>query len=175
MTGRWFMTALLIGGSSAAAADSVIVDEEEAPLRNYHVISDRLGTAGTLSASAVSWLVADGYRMIIDLRDEFDEIEAHAALAEDAIYVHVPVSWPAPSADELESFLLVMAANPEKKIIVHCSANYRASAMTYLYRVLELDADPEEAMADVRAVWEPNETWLSFFARSIDARASATK
>jgi len=174
MTGRWFMTALLIGGSSAAAAATVIVDDE-APLRNYHVISDRLGTAGTLSAGAVSWLVADGYRMIIDLRDEFDEIEAHAALAEDAIYVHVPVSWPAPSADELESFLLVMAANPEKKILVHCSANYRASAMTYLYRVLELDADPEEAMADVRAVWEPNETWLSFFARSIDARASATK
>lgn len=175
MTGRWFMTALLIGGSSAAAADPVIVDDDEAPLRNYHVISDRLGTAGTLSAGAVSWLMADGYRMIIDLRDEFDEIEAHAALAEEAIYVHVPVSWPAPSADELESFLLVMAANPEKKILVHCSANYRASAMTYLYRVLELDADPEEAMADVRAVWEPNETWLSFFARSIDARASATK
>ncbi|TDJ10845.1 MAG: phosphatase [Gammaproteobacteria bacterium] len=172
MTGRWLMTALLIGGSSAAAADPVIVDEQ-APLRNYHVISDRLGTAGTLSAGAVSWLVADGYRMIIDLRDAFDEMEANAALAEDAIYVHVPVSWPAPSADELESFLLVMAANPEKKILVHCSANYRASAMTYLYRVLELDADPEEAMADVRAVWEPNETWLSFFARSIDARASA--
>ncbi|MCH8896623.1 MAG: protein tyrosine phosphatase family protein [Proteobacteria bacterium] len=169
MTGRWLMTALLIGGSSAAAADPVIVDEE-APLRNYHVISDRLGTAGTLSAGAVSWLVADGYRMIIDLRDAFDEIEANAALAEDAIYVHVPVSWPAPSADELESFLLVMAANPEKKILVHCSANYRASAMTYLYRVLELDADPEEAMADVRAIWEPNTTWLSFIARSTRAR-----
>ena len=174
MTGRWLMTALLIGGSSAAAADPVIVDEEgvdeEAPLRNYQVISDRLGTAGTLSAGAVSWLVADGYRMIIDLRDEFDESEANAALAEDAIYVHVPVSWPAPSADELESFLLVMTANPEKKILVHCSANYRASAMTYLYRVLELDTDPEEAMADVRAIWEPNMTWLSFIARSTRAR-----
>ncbi|MEE8463770.1 MAG: protein tyrosine phosphatase family protein, partial [Gammaproteobacteria bacterium] len=133
------------------------------------------GTGGTLHAGGASWLAANGYQMIVDLRDGFDEIEAIAVLAEGATYVHVPVSWHAPSDDELESFLLVMAANPEKKILVHCSANYRASAMTYLYRVLELDADPEDAMADVRAVWEPNETWLSFFARSMDARASATR
>lgn len=174
MAARWLMTALLIGGSSAAAADPVFVDAE-APLRNYHVVSDRLGTGGTLSADAVSWLAANGYQMIVDLRIKFDEIEANLVLAEGASYVHIPVSWHAPSDDELESFLLVMAANPEKKILVHCSANYRASAMTYLYRVLELDADPAKAMADVHAVWKPNETWLSFFARSIDTRKTVTK
>ena len=171
---RWLMAALLIVVSSSTSADPATADTD-VPLRNYHVISERLGTGGTLYAGGVKWLAANGYQMIVDLRDGFDEIEANAVLAEDATYVHVPVSWHAPSAAELEAFLLVMAANPEKKILVHCSANYRASAMTYLYRVLELDADPEEAMADVRAVWEPNETWLSFFARSIDPRASATK
>ncbi|MCZ6499796.1 MAG: protein tyrosine phosphatase family protein [Gammaproteobacteria bacterium] len=168
------MTALLIGGSSDAAADPVNNDME-APIKNYHVISERLGTGGTLSADAVGWLAVDGYQMIIDLRDEFDEIEANAALAEGTIYVHIPVSWHAPSDDELEAFLLVMAANPEKKILVHCSANYRASAMTYLYHVLELHTDPEEAMADVRAIWEPNETWQRFIVRSIDRRESVTE
>ncbi|MCH8957910.1 MAG: protein tyrosine phosphatase family protein [Proteobacteria bacterium] len=174
MTARWLMTALLIGGSSAAAADPVFVDAE-APLRNYHVVSDRLGTGGTLSADAVSWLAADGYRLIVDLRDEFDEIEANAALAQGLSYVHVPVSSQAPSDAELEAFLLTMASNPEKKILVHCVSNRRASVMTYLYRVLELDADPDKAMADVRAIWEPSKTWLSFIARSIDTRASVTK
>jgi len=171
---RWLMAALLIVVSSNISADPATADTD-VPLRNYHVISERLGTGGALYAGGVSWLAANGYQMIVDLRDRFDEIEANAVLAQGATYVHVPVSWHAPSAAELETFLLVMAANPEKKILVHCSANYRASAMTYLYRVLELDADPEDAMADVRAVWEPNETWLSFFARSMDTRASATR
>ncbi len=168
------MTALLIGGSPEAAADAAIAGTQ-APLRNYHVISDRLGTGGTLSAGAVKWLAADGYEMFIDLRDEFDEQEANEVLAEGASYIHVPVSWQSPSDDEFETFRLAMASNPEKKILVHCSANYRASAMTYLYRVLDLGVDPEDAMADVRAVWEPNETWLSFIARSIDTRGSATE
>lgn len=170
----WLMAALLIVVSSNTSADPATADTD-VPLRNYHVISEQLGTGGALYAGGVSWLAANGYQMIVDLRDGFDEIEANAVLAEGATYVHVPVSWHAPSDDELEMFLLVMAANPEKKILVHCSANYRASAMTYLYRILELDADPEDAMADVRAVWEPNEIWLNFFARSIDTRESVTK
>jgi protein tyrosine phosphatase (PTP) superfamily phosphohydrolase (DUF442 family) len=171
---RWQIAVLLIGVSFNALAGEAIVDTD-VPVRNYQVISDRLGTGGTLSAGAARWLAADGYQMIIDLRDNFDETEANEALDVGAIYVHLPVSWRAPSADELETFLLVMTANPEKKILVHCSANYRASAMTYLYRVLELAADQEEAMADVLAIWEPNETWLSFIARSIDTRDSATE
>ena len=80
---HWLMTALLIGGSSDAAADPAIAGKE-APLRNYHVISDRLGTGGTLSAGAVKWLAADGYQIFIDLRDDFDENEANAVLAEGA-------------------------------------------------------------------------------------------
>ena len=171
---RWLMVASLIGGSFAAPAEPTIGDMD-APIRNYHVISDRLGTGGTLSADAARWLAADGYQMIIDLRDAFDEAEANAALAVGATYVHVAVSWRSPSADELEAFLLVMAANPEKKILVHCSANYRASAMTYLYRVLELDADPEVAMADVRAVWEPNETWRAFLQHTLPAQPGSEK
>ena len=171
---RWQIAVLLIGVSFNALSGEARVDTD-VPIRNYQVISDRLGTGGTLSAGAATWLAANGYQMIIDLRAEFDETEANEALAVGAIYAHVPVSWRAPSADELETFLLVMTANPEKKILVHCSANYRASAMTYLYRVLELAADPEEAMADVQAIWEPNETWLSFIARSTDISESATK
>jgi len=171
---RWQIAVLLIGASFSAISVPAEIDTD-VPVRNYQVISDRLGTGGTLSAGAARWLAADGYQMIIDLRDDFDETEANEALDVGAIYVHVPVSWRAPSADELETFLLVMTANPEKKILVHCSANYRASAMTYLYRVLELGADPEDAMADVQAVWDPNETWLSFIARSIDTRESTTE
>jgi len=96
-----------------------------------------------------------------------DEGEANAALAQGMGYAHVPVSWRSPSADELEVFLLTMASNPEKKILVHCSANYRASAMTYLYRVLDLGADPDKAMADIEVIWEPNETWRRFLDQSM--------
>ena len=169
---RCLIAALLIGVSFNAAADPVIVDTY-VPVQNYQVISDRLGTGGTLSADAATWLAANGYQMIIDLRVEFDAGEANDALAQGMTYAHAPVSSQSPSAEELETFLLTMANNSEKKILVHCSSNRRASAMTYLYRVLERDADPEEAMADVRAIWEPNETWLRFLAQSITARESS--
>ncbi len=145
-------------------------DGEQVPIRNYYVVSERLGTGGALSVGGVRWLANHDYQMIVDIRDEFDADEASEALMEGLTYIHLPVSWKSPSADELDAFLLTIAGNPEKKILIHCFANYRASAMTYLYRVLEQGADSDQAMIDVTAIWEPNHTWQDFFARSIDAR-----
>ena len=45
---------------------------------------------------------------------------------------------------------------------LQCQANYRASAFTYLYRVLEA-GDPEaDARADMNRIWEPEGTWAEF-------------
>jgi len=48
---------------------------------------------------------------------------------------------------------------------VQCSSNYRASAMTYLYQVVEEGASEEEAKQHVLEIWNPdnNETWTNFF------------
>jgi hypothetical protein len=38
--------------------------------------------------------------------------------------------------------------------------NYRASAFSFLYRVLELGTPFDEAARDLFAVWNPDQTWL---------------
>jgi hypothetical protein len=52
-----------------------------------------------------------------------------------------------------------MQRDPGKKTLLHCQANFRASAFGFLYRVLHEGVPIAEAKAEMNAVWEPNETW----------------
>jgi hypothetical protein len=40
--------------------------------------------------------------------------------------------------------------------------NYRASAFSFLYRVLELKTPVEKALADLNDIWKLDDTWLTF-------------
>lgn len=151
---------------AALIAIPLMAQGADLPIRNYHVVDEHLGTGGTPGSGAMEALSADGYELIVDLREDFDTNEARDALANGMSYINVPVSWRSPGDDELEAFMLIMEANPEKKVLVHCAANYRASAMVYLYQVIGEGRDSEEAFEDVEAVWEPNETWREFIEES---------
>ncbi|MDH4073095.1 MAG: protein tyrosine phosphatase family protein, partial [Gammaproteobacteria bacterium] len=74
-------------------------------------------------------------------------------------YVHIPVIWDAPTMSDFYAFAGAMQREPDKKTLLHCQANYRASAFAFLYRVLYLGVPIAEAKADMNAVWQPNETW----------------
>ena len=52
-------------------------------------------------------------------------------------------------------------------VLVQCAANYRASAMTYLYRVVVEKVDEASAAEDLHAVWTPseeNQRWSDYVA-----------
>ncbi|MFT5927760.1 MAG: protein tyrosine phosphatase (PTP) superfamily phosphohydrolase (DUF442 family), partial [Candidatus Azotimanducaceae bacterium] len=68
-------------------------------------------------------------------------------------YVQIPVVWDKPTAADLQLFYAVMEGRGERKTLVHCFANYRASAFTYLYRVTRLGVDEAEARKDLEIVW----------------------
>ena len=58
-----------------------------------------------------------------------------------------------------------MEAHRDDHVLVQCAANYRASAMTYLYRVVMEKVDEEEAAKDLYAVWTPSEEsekWVDY-------------
>lgn len=166
MAARLFavVVALLVAGPLSAQEDGM-------PIRNYHVVNERLGTGGTPGSGAMAELATEGYELVVDLREDFDTNQARDALANGLSYVHVPVSWRSPDSSELEAFLLIMEGNPEKKILVHCAANYRASALVYLYEVIALGADQSVAYEHVEAIWEPNETWRRFMDQSLENAA----
>ena len=61
-----------------------------------------------------------------------------------------------------QTFAAVMNSQPGQKTLPYCQMNYRASAFSFLYRVLELDTSLDDAAKDLFAVWTPDQTWLEF-------------
>ena len=79
-------------------------------------------------------------------------------------YVNIPVIWRAPERDALQQFLDTMDAHTGKKILVHCEANYRASAFVMMYRVLRLGWKREDAVPVMEKMWNPEDfpVWEKF-------------
>ena len=51
-------------------------------------------------------------------------------------YVHIPVIWDQPTAADFYAFAGSMQRDADRKTLLHCQVNYRASAFSFLYRVL---------------------------------------
>ncbi len=47
----------------------------------------------------------------------------------------------------------------DRKVLVHCQANLRASSMTFPYRVIVDHEIPETAHEPVTQVWSPEGSW----------------
>jgi hypothetical protein len=76
-------------------------------------------------------------------------------------YVQIPIEWDAPTNSDFYLFAGSMEREPEKKTLVHCEVNFRASSFSFLYRVLYLNVPMEQAKDDLNSVWVPNSTWRS--------------
>ncbi|MAM71014.1 MAG: phosphatase [Gammaproteobacteria bacterium] len=77
-------------------------------------------------------------------------------------YMHVPVDFNNPLPDDFYAFADSMRRNPDKKTLLHCQVNARATAFSFLYRVIYEDVPVAEAKADMNSVWQPNAVWRDF-------------
>ena len=77
-------------------------------------------------------------------------------------YIPIPVIWANPTRQNLLDFFAAMDACRERSIFVHCQKNMRVSAFIYLYRVLRLGANPQQAYEDMTQIWEPEGVWADF-------------
>ena len=153
-----FATAF-VGLITAAYLTSTAGAEEmnDGPVMNYHRIDERLLTGGHLVGDGLTELKAEGVTVVIDLRDK-PPAGQKEKLAEQGIeWISVPVVWKDPQAVDFERFSKVMRAHSDDHVMVQCAANYRASAMTYLYRVVVEQVDEDTAAADLNAVWTPGD------------------
>ncbi|MCU0759629.1 MAG: protein tyrosine phosphatase family protein [Steroidobacteraceae bacterium] len=132
-----------------------------------------LVTAGQPTRESLQGLGSEGYAAVISLApgDAPDAVpdEARILAAQGIEYVHVPIPWLAPEAAHLEATAAALQRLRGRKVLVHCQKNMRASAVTFLVRVIHDGEDPAVAWSDVRKVWMPNETWTRF----IDAQLRA--
>jgi protein tyrosine phosphatase (PTP) superfamily phosphohydrolase (DUF442 family) len=136
---------------------------ELSEIRNYREYSPTFSSSGQPSQEQLEAVKEAGFERVIYIAFS----NSRGALAgEDAVvkelgmdYLHVPVIWDAPTRSDFYTFAAAMQREPGKKTLLHCAANYRASAFAFLYRVIYEDTPVAQAKADMNDVWQPNETW----------------
>ena len=135
---------------------------------NYVAATERLHTAGQPSAAALATLAEQGFELVVNLApptnagavpDEGKLVAEHGPT-----YVNIPVDWQQPMYEDFALFSAVMNGARDRKVLVHCQLNMRASAFAFLYRVVHEGVPPAEAMEALRAVWIPRDQWATFTA-----------
>lgn len=139
-------------------------DPHAGPVMNYHRIDERLVTGGHLLDGGTDELRQQGVTVVIDLRDDSPRSEQKRFADAGIEWINVPVEWRDPKTADFERFAELMSEHKDDHVLVQCAANYRASAMTYLYRVVVDGVAEDEAAKDLHAVWNPdeNKTWRRY-------------
>ena len=151
---------MVLGSASAAMS----VEE----IKNFAAIDGRVGTAGQPSEDELRDVAADGYQAVINLgllNPEYclpDEAGLAASLG--LAYRHLPVVFDAPTLADFDAFVTGMDAWADKRVFVHCAANFRVSAFMAVYGEMRLGWTREHADRHARSQWEPNRTWQQFVA-----------
>lgn len=150
------LTAVLVGHAPVAAA-------ELSDISNYREYSPAFSSSGQPTREQLPMLKEEGFERVVYIA--FSN-SGNAFADEDVVvkelgmdYVHIPVIWDQPSAADFYAFAGVMQRAPERRTLLHCQINYRATAFSFLYRVLYEDIPVGQAKADMNTVWQPNETW----------------
>jgi protein tyrosine phosphatase (PTP) superfamily phosphohydrolase (DUF442 family) len=163
--------ALLIGIALGAllyayGPDLLLKTGDTAPPRNLVKISDRLHTSGQPSEAQLKGLAAGGYGLVVNLAPPTTAgsvpDEGLLVAGNGIAYVSIPVDWDRPRYEDFVFFSEVLKRAGERRVLVHCQMNFRASTFTFLYRVIYEHADPALAYDEVTAVWAPHEQWKTF-------------
>ena len=137
-----------IAGVCLSVASTALADEE---VINYVAYDAVLSSGGGVTADALARLQADGLERVIFLAySDQEQSLANEDRVVDELgmdFVHIPVRWDAPDANHFGLFAAILQQSPERPTLVHCQANFRASAFAMLYRVLELGVPLAEAKA----------------------------
>lgn len=137
-------------------------DEHSGPTMNHHVINPRLSTGGHFVDDGLVTLKQQGLQVVIDLRDKPPAGQKEKLAQLGIEWINVPVVWKNPQNQDFEKFSAAMSKYKNEKVLVQCQANYRASAMTYLYRVKTENVASATAAEDLHAVWEPDGQWREY-------------
>ncbi len=165
------MKKLVLGIISLSLFSSVsFAVEEPAPelaeIINFRQYSERFASAGQPTREQFQAIADQGFERVVYIA--FTNNPNALADADQVVkelgmeYMQVPVDFSNPLPDEFYAFADSMERNRGKKTLLHCQVNARATAFSFLYRVIYDDVSVAEAKADMNTVWQPNETWRDF-------------
>ncbi|MEP2978214.1 MAG: protein tyrosine phosphatase family protein [Lentilitoribacter sp.] len=167
-------TSIALGAMSISASYADI-----SKARNYYEFSPNVLTAGQPSKEQLETVSADGIEVVINLVPKNESIynpQQQVILERQGVeHIHVPVNWSRPKTSELTSFLKAMNEVGDRKVLVHCWANARASALVYAHLVLQSPETKVEEFENLKRVWtdvagynlDRNKTWQNFLDENV--------
>src|SRR4030095_10158315 len=118
-------------------------------IRNFRAVGTKLGTAGQPTEEQFETVHDAGFEAVINLAlptsDNALANEGSVVTGLGMTYVHIPVDFKAPTAQDFQAFCRVMDTFSDRPVFVHCAANKRVSAFVFLYHVLQKQLSRSEA------------------------------
>jgi uncharacterized protein (TIGR01244 family) len=148
---------------------------------HYRRVDERISTGGQPSEEQLASAAADGFEVVINLAtfDPERSLPDEGASAHDhgMEYHHIPVVWDNPRDEDFSEFDRVMSESAGKRTLVHCMANYRATAFFALYSMKHAGWERAKAAEFIAATWAIGEypAWSRFFERTALAIAASSR
>lgn len=142
-----------------------------ADIFNFIQVNDAVITGGQPTTEQLQAVAAEGYATVINLfpfnpaRSLPDEAGLVRSLG--MAYEHIPVDWDSPTDADLAAFEQIMLQRAGGRILIHCAANYRATAFYSLFALKHLGWSRNEAEAFRARIWAGSDypVWRAFIAR----------
>ena len=159
-------TASLLGALSTNACAVEPTDPTLADITNFRKYSATFASSGQPTKDQFSAIAENGFERIVYIAftnnanalPDADQVVKGLGME----YMHIPVTWDNPLPSDFYAFADSLRRDTDKKTLLHCQVNARATAFSFLYRVIYEGVSIAEAKADMNTVWQPNETWRDF-------------
>jgi len=142
---------------------------------NYRLVSKKVATSGVLQPEGLAVLSDDGIEVVMNLMPDDSEyaVKGEREIIQDQRieYWYLPVDFSAPNLGEYVQFKHKLQQAGDKKLLIHCAANYRVSAFYSRYAIETGIWSVEEADRFMLSIWNPDEypgwpEWLDEVERS---------
>ncbi len=140
---------------------------------NFVSINEQISTGGQPTQEQFEAAREEGYTAVINLAPV--DAENNALEDEEGLltslgldYVHIPMIWDDPKPEQFNAFCSAMEKVGNQKVLVHCAANYRVSAVISSYAIKHLGWSVKQADSLVNKIWTSvpeypmNDTWQTY-------------
>lgn len=138
---------------------------------NYQKVDQAVATSGQPTLAQLESAAEEGITTIINLGllGQSYSLQDEAGLVRSLgmNYHPIPVDWENPTEENFMEFEKLLKGLPEGKLLIHCAANFRASAFYALYGLRNLGWSESRVEALMTPIWQGSQypVWEDFFRR----------
>ena len=163
----------LLAGLVLAIASTRLVADGITGIDNYRQYSPYFSSSGQPSAEQLEALSRDGFKRVIYLAfsDNKTAIDSEDRVVKSLgmDYIQIPVDFDRPKLADFEDVAAVLNRDPKLRTLLHCQINLRASAFSFLYRVIYAGVPMPLAKPDLDAIWQPDRVWYQFIVEVLES------